>query len=342
MRHPAMPGTEWFPGCPAELRRARPGQRRGGSGGHRPLPVRGGSPAHLGPAPGPGRPVPGRPPPAGRPSGRPGRRLPAQRPGGRGGLPGHGQPRRRLVLVPARVRGAQRDRPVRAARPGRPPRGPRLPVRGQVPRPVRRGRRHRGLPAHPAGRGGRRPPVGQPGGRTGRAGLRPRAVRPPAVRALLVRDHRAAEGHRPRPRRDPARAPQVARPPPRPGTRRPVLLVLDDRVDDVEPPGVGPLRGVHHRAVRRRPGLARPRRPVAPGRGDRRHRVRGERPVPPGVPERPPRAGVLRRPVRCPVGRVDRCPVARRGIRVGARTAAPRLADVGERGHRRLHGLRGG
>ena len=38
-----------------------------------------------------------------------------------------------------------------------------------------------------------------------------RPVRPPAVRALLVRHDRAAEGDRPRARRDPARAPQGAR-----------------------------------------------------------------------------------------------------------------------------------
>ena len=45
-----------------------------------------------------------------------------------------------------------------------------------------------------------------------RAGVRAPAVRPPAVGALLVRHHRPAEGDRPEPGRDPARAPQEAAP----------------------------------------------------------------------------------------------------------------------------------
>ena len=54
----------------------------------------------------------------GRAVGRPRGGLPAQRPRGPGGLPGHGQPGRHLGVVPARVRGAERDRPVRPARSG--------------------------------------------------------------------------------------------------------------------------------------------------------------------------------------------------------------------------------
>jgi hypothetical protein len=53
-------------------------------------------------------------------------------------------------------------------------------------------------------------------GRTGGAHLRAGAVRPPAVRALQLGDHRAAEGDRARPRRHPARAPQGPRAAPRP------------------------------------------------------------------------------------------------------------------------------
>ena len=48
--------------------------------------------------------------------------------------------------------------------------------------------------------------VGRAARRAGRAHLRARAVRPPAVGALLVRHHRAAEGDRPGAGRDPARA----------------------------------------------------------------------------------------------------------------------------------------
>ena len=66
------------------------------------------------------------------------------------------------------------------------------------------------------------------------AGVRPRAVRPPAVGALFVRHHRAAEGDRPGPGRDPARAPEDAAPAPRRAGRRPAVLVHHDRLDDVE------------------------------------------------------------------------------------------------------------
>ena len=58
----------------------------------------------------------------------------------------------------------------------------------------------------------RRAAVGRTPGRPGARRVRPRALRPPAVRAVLLGHHRAAEGHRARPRRDPARAPQDVRP----------------------------------------------------------------------------------------------------------------------------------
>ena len=62
--------------------------------------------------------------------------------------------------------------------------------------------------------------LGRAGGADRRAaGLRPGAVRPPAVRALLLRHHRAAQADRARPRRHPARAPQDAGPAPRPRAR---------------------------------------------------------------------------------------------------------------------------
>ena len=100
---------------------------------------------------------------------------------------------------------------------------------------------------------------------TGRARLRAGALRPSALRAVLVGDDRATQGHRPRSRRHPPRAPQGARAAPRPRPGRPLLLVLHHRLDDVEPVGVGPLRRRHDRAVRRRSRLARPREAVADG-----------------------------------------------------------------------------
>ena len=109
------------------------------------------------------------------------------------------------------------------------------------------------------------------------AELRPRAVRPPAVGPLLLGHHRPAEGDRARPGRDPARAPQEARPAPRRPGGRPPLLVHHDRLDDVELPG---RRAAHRRvdrALRRQPGDAGHGRPVGPRRADRRDHVRHER-----------------------------------------------------------------
>ena len=62
------------------------------------------------------------------------------------------------------------------------------------------------------------------------------AGRSPAVRAVFIRHHGHAEAHRARPRRHPARTPQGPGAARRPGARRPVLLVHDDRLDDVELP----------------------------------------------------------------------------------------------------------
>ena len=63
----------------------------------------------------------------------------------------------------------------------------------------------------------RRHRLGRPA-RRGRPSLalRAGAVRPPALRAVLLGHDRAAQGDRPRPRRHPRRAPQGARPAPRP------------------------------------------------------------------------------------------------------------------------------
>ena len=101
----------------------------------------------------------------------------------------------------------------------------------------------------------------------------------PLVRSVLVGNDRASEGDRPFSRRDPARALQGARAAFRPRRGRPVLLVLHDRLDDVELPGLRLRRGIVARALRRRPGVSRPADVVAARGGDGDHLVRNERPV---------------------------------------------------------------
>ena len=79
-----------------------------------------------------------------------------------------------------------------------------------------------------------------------------------------------AQADRPRPGRDPARAPQEDAPAPRRAGRRPRLLVHDDRLDDVELPRRRAADAGVDRPLRRQPGLARtsaccgtsPRRPA--------------------------------------------------------------------------------
>ena len=118
------------------------------------------------------------------------------------------------------------------------------------------------------------------------ARLRAGPVRPPVVRPLLIGDDRAPEGHRPRPRRDPPRALEGARAPHRPRADGPLLLVHDDRLDDVELPRLGAARGLDRRPVRREPRLARPLDAVAPGLRRARHVPRPECAVPHGLPGR--------------------------------------------------------
>ena len=150
----------------------------------------------------------------------------------------------------------------------------------------------------------------------------------------------AAQGHRPRARRHPGRAPQGAGPAQRPGAGRPLLLVLHHRLDDVELPGVGPAGGGHPGAVRRRPRPPRPGGAVAAGRGAG-DVLRDVGPVPAGLPQGGDRAVGRGRPVGAAAwGRPGAA--AGRGLRVGLRGGGPgRAAVVGERGDRRVHRLRG-
>ena len=159
---------------------------------------------------------------------RPGRRLGSQFSTRLDRVPRDGQPRSDLVVLLAGLRGARGHRPVRPNRSGRAGCCRRLPLqRPALRRPAGRGRAARGH-AEPAR--DRRHPIPSPANDAAtdpdnsvltwddlleqHAGaelrVRSRAVRPSALGALLVRDNRAAQRHRPRPRRDRPRAPQGA------------------------------------------------------------------------------------------------------------------------------------
>ena len=124
----------------------------------------------------------------------------------------------------------------------------------------------------------------------GAAGVRTPAVRRAALRAVLVGHDGPAQADRARPRRHHDRAPQGPRPPPRPRPGRPVLLVLHDRLDDVEPARLGPGRRVDDRDVRRQPGTPRPADAVAARRAARDHLLRHQRALPAAVPQGGPGA----------------------------------------------------
>ena len=91
----------------------------------------------------------------------------------------------------------------------------------------------------------------------GRPDFRARAVRSSPLGPLLVRDDGAAQADSPGARRHPARAPEGAVPAHRDRPGRPLLLVHDDRVDDVELPDRRAASRRDGGAVRRRSGLSR-------------------------------------------------------------------------------------
>ena len=280
----SMPGARWFEGAAlnyAEV--ALGGRHRGRRPRDRVLPrgrrdalvvARG---AHRG-----GRGRSGGPAPARGRARRPRRGVPADRARGGDRVPRHREHRRRVVVLLTRLRPAGRGRPVRTDRADGAARRRRLPIRRPLVRSARGARRDRGRAARCRGGADRRTATATTGlarrrrGRMARSALGPgrcpiRAgrLRAPSVDPLLLGHHRPAEVDGAGPRRHRARAPEVARAPPRPRRRRPLLLVHHHRLDDVELPGLGPAGRCHGRVVRRQSGLPGSRRPVATRRARR-------------------------------------------------------------------------
>ena len=172
-----------------------------------------------------------------RRAGRPRRRLPAQHPRGADRLPRHRQHRRHLVELLTRLRRRERRRPLRPDRAQGPLRGRRLQLRRQGAstaatsspdcRPRCRRSRHTVVlpyldPDPDLSAAARRDSPGRTlraEGSGAELDIRAGPLRPPALDPLLLRHDRPAEGDRPGPRRDPARAPEEAAPPRRRAAR---------------------------------------------------------------------------------------------------------------------------
>ncbi len=278
-----------------------------------------------------------RPPRARRRVWRPGRRVSAEHPGGRDCLPRLRLDRCDLVELLARLRCAQRDRPLRADRATRASRRRRLSLRREGLRPHRRRegapgrapeRRAHGAArlSRPAARRDRDPRRCCLGGRSSErrrsaAHVRAGRLRPPSLGALQLGNDGAAEGDRPRPRR---RRPRVAEEdvsPRRPPGRRPALLVHDHRLDDVELRRQRAVHGRVDRPLRRQPRDSRSRRSLGSRRGCRHHVLRHER----RVYRRLSKGRVTARggpgPVGASLGRIDRVAALPGGLRLGLRDA---------------------
>ena len=226
-----MPGSVWFPEVRtnyAETMLRMPGRARRRRRGGRALPEpRRGDPDRRAAAR-PGR-AGSAPAWSGPASGRAtGSRRTAEHARDAGAAAGHCQPGRGVQLLRAGVRHPERHRPLAADRADGARRGRRLPVRRKdVDRAGEVAAIRAALPsvettvwlpyldpaaAAPEGAtGGRWTTLGGARRRAGPAGVRPGALRAPAVHPLLLGHHRPAEADRARPRRDHRRAPQGAR-----------------------------------------------------------------------------------------------------------------------------------
>ena len=270
-----MPGAEWFPGAQLNyaehlFRGARPGETAiVHASESEPL-----ARADLGRARGSGGALRRRAAAARGRARRPRRGLHAERARDGGGVPGLREHRRGLVELRARVRHADRRRPLQADRAEGADRHRGLPLRREGLRPSRAGGRDRGRHSVDRAHGAGAERLGRAARRARRADLRARAVRPPALGPLLVRHDGAPEGDRPGTGRHPAGAPEEDAPPRRPRARRPLLLVHHHRLDDVELPGRRAPVGRGDRALRR---AARSRAAVAVRRRGGRHLVWDER-----------------------------------------------------------------
>ena len=354
-----MPGAEWFAGTRAQLRRARlrrQGRRRDGDPPR--LRAARARRAELGRAARPGR--RGRRRPARRsgssaatassPTCRtsPRRSSPSSPPPAIGAIwsscsPDFGpasvidrfaqiEPKVLFAVDGYRYGGKDFDRREIARRAAGGDAEPRAHRRPPLPRP-------RPRPLRPA----RRDALGRAARRRRgrRARLRARPLRPPALGPLLLRHHRPAEGDRPGPGRDPARAPEEAPPPRRRPPRRPPLLVHDDRLDDVELPRLRPADPRRDRPLRRQPRPPRHGRALGPRRAGRDHHVRHQRLLHRRLHEGRGRARRRPRPQPPQGGRLDRLPPLPRGLRLDLRAARRRhLALLDQRRHRPLHRLR--
>ena len=152
------------------------------------------------------------------------------------------------------------------------------------------------------------------GGRRRAALVRAGAVRPPAVGALQLRHHGPAQGDRARARRDPARAPEGARPPCRRTGGRPPLLVHDDGLDDVELPERRAADAGIDRAVRRQPGPSGSRDALGSRRAGRRDVLRHLGKLHRRLHEGRGRTAGGTRSLPAPGGRLDRLPLSPEGF----------------------------
>ena len=159
-----------------------------------------------------------------------------------------------------------------------------------------------------------------------RPGVRAAAVRPSALGALQLRYHGIAEGHRPRPRRHPARALEAPASARRPAAGRPLLLVHDDRLDDVELPRRRPADRCRDRALRRQSSGTRHGRSVGSRRTCAHHLLRHQRRVSRRLPEGGRGACARARPVGAAEHRLDRIAARAGGLRLGLRPARARTS----------------
>ena len=255
---------------------------------------------------------------AGRRARRPRRRLHAEHPRDRRRVPGVRVAGRGLVLLLAGLRRAVGDRPLRADRAEGAAGGAHVPLQRARVRPLaRRWTAIVGeMPGVADGRA-RRGELGRADRRRGRAGVRARAVRPPALGPLLERDDRAAEGDRAVPGRHPARAPEDAAPAPGRAGGRPAVLVHDDRLDDVELHRLRAADRGDRAALRRLARASVAGRAVGLRGADADDDVRDQRVLHRRVHEGGRRARGRPRPVGAEGGRLDGLAAVARGVSLG-------------------------